>query len=114
MLVIVGSGLAGYALVREIRKKDRARPITLVTADGGEVYAKPMLSNALRQNKTPDQLVQKTAEQAAAEMDIRVKTCTRVTDIDRAAHQVRLADGSSLEYDKLVLAIGADPRRCTA
>ena len=34
-IVIVGSGLAGYTLLKEIRKRDAATPVTLVTADDG-------------------------------------------------------------------------------
>ena len=56
-IVIVGSGLAGWTAVRELRKLDRAVRVTLVTADSGDFYSKPMLSNALAQGKTPDQLV---------------------------------------------------------
>jgi rubredoxin-NAD+ reductase len=114
MLVIVGSGLAGYALAREIRKRDGSMPVTLVTGDGGEVYSKPMLSNALRQGKTPGDLAQKTAAQAAADMGIEVRTHTRVLSIERASHRLHLADNGTLDYERLVLAVGADPRRCPA
>lgn len=110
MLVIVGSGLAGYTVAREVRKRDRAMPVTLITADGGEMYAKPMLSNAIRQNKTPDALAQKTAGQVAAELGIQVRPRSRVAAIDRAGRRLRLADGETVAYDRLVLAVGADAR----
>jgi rubredoxin-NAD+ reductase len=41
-IVIVGSGLAGYSLVRELRKHNADAPILLVTADDGISYSKPM------------------------------------------------------------------------
>lgn len=34
-VVVVGSGLAGYTVVRELRKLDAAVPITLLSADHG-------------------------------------------------------------------------------
>ena len=52
-IVVLGSGLAGYTLVRELRKLDRDIPITLVTRDSGDYYSKPMLSNAFAQGKEP-------------------------------------------------------------
>jgi len=46
-VVIVGSGLAGWTVARELRKLDAAVPIVMVTASPGHFYAKPTLSNAL-------------------------------------------------------------------
>ena len=51
-IVIVGSGLAGYTLLKEIRKRDTVTPVTLVTADDGAFYSKPNLSNALAAGQT--------------------------------------------------------------
>ena len=65
-LVILGSGLAGYGLLREFRKRDPNTPVTLITADDGRVYSKPNLSNALAQGRTPERLATETAAQAAA------------------------------------------------
>ena len=117
-VVIVGSGLGGYTLARELRKLDRATPLAIVTADGGEAYAKPMLSNAFAQGKDAAGLVQKTAAQAAADLDATVMARTRVRAIDRAEKRLvlRRPDGGEdeLPYDRLVLALGADPRPCPA
>lgn len=112
-IVIIGSGMAGYSLAREFRRLDRAAPLTIVTADDGAVYSKPMLSNALAQNKTPEALVQKDSATAAAEMDIVVRPHTRVTAIDRAARKIVVdTDGTAnvISYDDLVFATGATPR----
>jgi rubredoxin-NAD+ reductase len=113
-VVIVGSGLGGYSLARELRKLDRETPVTIVTGDGGESYGKPMLSNALAQGKSPAALVQKSAAQVAADLAATVLTRTVVTAIDRTARTVMLRgpEGTerTLPYTRLVLAIGADPR----
>ena len=71
-LVIVGGGLAGYSLARELRRRDADMPITVVTADGGEVYTKPMLSNALARHHQPDDMVQKDAAAMAADLGIEI------------------------------------------
>lgn len=107
-IVIIGSGMAGYTLLREFRKRDADTPVTLVTADDGRVYAKPNLSNALAQRRAPEQLASETAVQAAAKHSARILTETRVTGIDVAGKTIA-TDQGDIAYDRLVLALGADP-----
>ena len=107
-IVIVGSGLAGYTLLKEIRKRDAATPVTLVTADDGAFYSKPNLSNALTAGKTAAALASASAEKMAADLNATVLTHTRVTAIDTQGQRIR-TDGGELAYGKLVLALGADP-----
>jgi NAD(P)H-nitrite reductase large subunit len=45
-----------------------------------------------------------------AEQNIELRTGTRVDRIDVKAHEVGLADGEVVAYDKLLLATGARPR----
>lgn len=107
-IVIVGSGLAGYTLLKEIRKRDAATPVTLVTADDGAFYSKPNLSNALAAGKSAASLASASAEDMAAGQGATVLTHTRVTAIDTQMQRIR-SDSGELEYGKLVLALGADP-----
>lgn len=107
-IVIIGSGMAGYGLLRELRKLDRDTPVTLISADDGAVYAKPNLSNALAAGKTADQLSNQTAAQIGASLNARILTQTQVQAIDLAAQQV-LTDQGNITYSRLVLALGADP-----
>lgn len=107
-IVIVGSGLAGYTLLKEIRKRDMATPVTLATADDGAFYSKPNLSNALATGKSAAQLASASAEKMAADQNATVLTHTRVTAIDTQRQRIR-TDGGELEYSRLILALGADP-----
>ena len=108
-LVILGSGLAGYGLLRELRKRDANTPVTLISADDGRVYYKPNLSNALSQGRrAPAQLATETAEQAAAKSNATILTHTRVSAIDPAGRRV-LSEAGEIPYGRLVLALGADP-----
>lgn len=108
-VVIVGSGLAGWTVARELRKLDAAVPIVVVTASPGHFYAKPTLSNALALARTPAQIVTTSAEQMAAASGVTLLAETTVTGIDAAAHTVSLSDGQTLAYRDLVLANGAQP-----
>jgi len=107
-IVIVGSGLAGYTLLKEFRKRDATTPVTLITADDGAFYSKPNLSNALTAGKSAAALASASAEKMAADLNATVLIRTRVSAIDTQAQRIRTADGE-LEYARLVLALGADP-----
>ena len=110
-LVVVGSGLAGYAVAREFRKLDKDTPLVVLSRDHAGYYSKPMLSNALAGQKTAASLLMKPAEKMAAELNADVRAGVCVQHIDTAARQLALTDGEVLAYRDLVLALGADPIR---
>ncbi len=109
-IVIVGAGLAGHGVARELRKLDATVPIVLVSRDGAEQYAKPTLSAALAAGQTPEQLVQATAQDAAQKLQVDVRPFSVVTGLDPAARTLTV-NGAALKYRDLVLAVGADPMR---
>ena len=109
-IVIIGSGLAGYNVARELRKLDKETPLTLISADTGHFYSKPMLSSALGTGKTPHSIPMNSAEQMTAQLNGAVRTKTRITSIDPAQHAIRVGD-ETINYSKLVLALGADQIR---
>lgn len=109
-IVVLGSGLAGYTLVRELRKLDRDVPITLISRDSGDYYSKPMLSNALAQNKSAESLVITAAAEMARQLGITLLQHTEVSDIHREHKELQTSAGV-IEYGRLVLALGADPIR---
>ena len=84
-LMIVGAGLAGWTTAREFRRLDSSTPITLVTADSGDFYAKPSLSNAFAQGKLPAQLVSTPAAKMAETLKVTLLPRTRVTGIHPSA-----------------------------
>jgi len=110
-VVIVGSGLAGYTVAREFRKLDTTTSLVVVSRDDAGFYSKPMLSNALASGKSAAALVMKPAERMAAELNATVLKRTAVSAIDPAARTLTLADGRTLAWRDLVLALGADPIR---
>ncbi|MDP1707880.1 MAG: FAD-dependent oxidoreductase [Gammaproteobacteria bacterium] len=109
-VIIIGTGLAGYTLARELRKLDTDIPLYIITADDGRFYSKPMLSNALSKGTQPEQLATADNARMAADLHATLWTETRVTAIDPVAHTLRARD-ETLAYSTLVLALGADPVR---
>lgn len=110
-VVIVGAGLAGWTVVRELRKLDKSLPITMVAADAADFYSKPMLSNALAAGKDCTQLLQTPAAAMAAQLQVDLRPHCQVVSIDRQTKHLRLSDASEIAYGRLVLALGADPIR---
>ncbi len=107
-LVIIGTGLGGYSLAREVRKLDPDLALVLISADDGRYYSKPMLSNAYTSGKTPEAIANADAAAMAKQLNAEVRPWTTVTAVDPAAHTFSTG-AQALEYHKLVFALGADP-----
>lgn len=108
-LVIVGTGMAGVGLARALRRQGDTRTITLVSADSGDDYSKPLLSTGFAKRLSPDKLAQRSAEALADELNAQIVTHTHVTQLDVDNHVLQLSSGATLGYDELVLATGAAP-----
>ncbi|AMD01344.1 FAD-dependent oxidoreductase [Halomonas chromatireducens] len=107
-LIIVGSGMAGLGLARQVRARDTARPIVLITADSGDDYAKPLLSTGFAKGLPPARLATRSALEAADQLGVVMRTHTRVEGIDREARELHIGD-ERLPWSELVLATGAAP-----
>lgn len=106
--LIIGAGHAGYSLAKELRKLDPNRVIYLISSDSADYYSKPLLSNGFSKNKSADDLIQKTAEQMAVELNITIWPFCHAEQIRPDQHQVDTNKGL-LNYTQLVLATGASP-----
>ncbi len=109
-IVIIGSGLAGYTVIREIRKLDKAVPITLVTREPGYFYSKPMLSTALAGKKEAAQLISTPVDGMATQLELTVLAECDVSAIDGGTQTIQTNKGE-IPYGKLVMALGADQIR---
>ncbi|MCU7904371.1 MAG: FAD-dependent oxidoreductase [Candidatus Thiodiazotropha sp. (ex Epidulcina cf. delphinae)] len=107
-ILILGSGLAGYTLAREIRAIDTEIPLHMITADAGDFYSKPMLSNGLQQGKDAEGLISASAALMAERNRLTIDTGCRVTGISDVQRKVITEKGDH-EYGSLVLALGAHP-----
>jgi len=108
-IIIIGTGLAGYNLAREIRKRDGKIPLILVTRDDGAFYSKPMLSNGFAKNKLASDLPMADADKMREDLAATIYTVTSVKAVEPGLHRIHLDSGDILEYSKLVLATGASP-----
>jgi NADPH-dependent 2,4-dienoyl-CoA reductase/sulfur reductase-like enzyme len=110
-IVIVGGGLAGAKAVEALREQGFAGTLTLVAAEEHLPYERPPLSKSYLAGTSPfDDAITLPADWYR-EQDVDLRTGTRATALDAAAHQLSLDDGSTLGYDRLLLATGSVPRQ---
>jgi 3-phenylpropionate/trans-cinnamate dioxygenase ferredoxin reductase subunit len=108
--VIVGAALAGAKAAEALREQGFDGRIVLIGEESHRPYERPPLSKDHLAGKADRDSAFVHAEGWYAEHDVDLRLDTEVTAIDRAAHQVELADGSRVDYDKLLLTVGASPR----
>ena len=109
-IVVVGGGLAGAKTVEELRTQGYAGELTLVHREAHLPYERPPLSKDYLQGKAQfdDALVH--PQSWYDEHDVHLVEGV-ATAIDLDAHEVQVEGGSTLGYDRLVLATGSTPRR---
>lgn len=106
-IIIIGSGLAGYNLAREIRQHDKNIALTMITQDNGAFYSKPMLSTALSMGKTPESLISMDAEKMAAQYNMTILSNKYVEKV-MPENNCIVIENKVLEYTSLVFCTGAD------
>lgn len=109
-IVVVGSGLAGFAVLRELRRLSPEARLTQVTLEDGHFYSKPALSTAFAKGKTAETLVTSPAEKMIAQLKLDARIGREAEAIDREG-RVLCTTGGPIAYDALVLATGATPFR---
>lgn len=109
--VIVGAGLAGAKAAQALREEGFEGPVVLLGEESERPYERPPLSKGYLMGADEREKVYVHPPQWYAEHDVDLRLGVRVTDVDPAAHEVRLADGSRLGYAKLLLTTGSSPRR---
>jgi rubredoxin-NAD+ reductase len=107
-VVIVGGGIAGWAMANALRATDAARPLVMVSGCSACVYPKPLLSVAMAQGHTAASVVNESGDTAAGRLNLRLLRGTWVSGIDAARRRVRTTRGE-IAYGQLVLALGASP-----
>jgi rubredoxin-NAD+ reductase len=107
-VVVVGAGVAGWAVAEAVRALSPSAPITLVTGCAGEVYNKPELSVALARGRTPASLCREAGSAIAGRLGVRLLTDTIAVGISKARRELRTTRGT-IAYSHLVLAHGARP-----
>lgn len=106
-VVVVGASLAGLRAAQAVRAAGHRGSLVVIGDEVHPPYNRPPLSKALLAGaQTHDDCVFPVAADLGAEWRLGVAA----TGLDRAARAVELADGSSVPYDRLIVATGCRAR----
>jgi 3-phenylpropionate/trans-cinnamate dioxygenase ferredoxin reductase subunit len=108
-VVIIGAGHGGVQAAASLRDANYDGAVLLVDEQPDLPYHRPALSKAFLKSDDPEPPPLRNLA-FFSERNITLELGTRIAGIDRAEHRVRLADGRTLGFDKLVLATGARSR----
>ncbi|MQA01286.1 MAG: NAD(P)/FAD-dependent oxidoreductase [Streptosporangiales bacterium] len=109
--LVVGASLAGAKAAERMRKGGFDGRLVLVGEEDERPYERPPLSKGyLLGNEARDEGFVHAASWYE-ENSVELLLGQRATALDAGAHEVELADGTRLGYQKLLLATGASPRR---
>jgi 3-phenylpropionate/trans-cinnamate dioxygenase ferredoxin reductase subunit len=110
-VAIVGAGQAAAQAVETLRKRGHRGAITLIGDEGLLPYQRPPLSKKfLAGTLERDRLLIRHAAHYA-DHAVEMRLGFAAVRIDRERCRVEIADGSAVEYDRLLLATGSHPRR---
>nr|WP_201470959.1 FAD-dependent oxidoreductase [Microbacterium hydrocarbonoxydans] len=107
-IVVIGAGPVGIRFAEELLPLIAAHRVTVTVlgAETADPYNRVLLAEVAVGEATADEITLVTAE---SHPGIDLRRGARAERIDRDARTVVLADGSSVAYDRLVLATGARP-----
>jgi NADPH-dependent 2,4-dienoyl-CoA reductase/sulfur reductase-like enzyme len=109
-VLVIGSGPAGARAAETLRARDRNARILVLSEDSHPFYNRILLSKdfLVRDDVDPGDVI--LSPRAAWEArGIELVTEARVARLDPAARTVSLADGSTVAFDRCVLAPGSRP-----
>jgi len=110
-IVIVGGGAAGFAAAEMLRRRGFGGSIVMVSNDAAPPVDRPNLSKDYLAGSAPEDWLPLRPDDFYGQSKIDLRLNTEVTAIDAKQHQIRCANGTSLAYDRLLLATGAEPVR---
>ena len=109
-IAIVGASLAGLRAAETLRDRGFDGELTLIGDEPHRPYDRPPLSKQVLQGAwEPEQtFFRKKDGYDALALDMRLGV--RAVSVDLRARRVALADGTNVDYDRLIIATGARPR----
>jgi 3-phenylpropionate/trans-cinnamate dioxygenase ferredoxin reductase subunit len=110
--VIVGAGMAGGKAAETLREEGFDGRIVLIGAEPERPYERPPLSKDYLRGEADRSAVWLQDDPAWYEQhNVELRTSTPVASLDVAGRAVVLDGGERVDYDALLLATGAEPKR---
>jgi 3-phenylpropionate/trans-cinnamate dioxygenase ferredoxin reductase subunit len=109
--VIAGASLAGAKAAEELRERGFDGRVVLVGSERERPYERPPLTKDYLRRESEREKVYVHPGDFYEQRQIELLTASTVDTIDVRGSRVTLGDGRELPYDRLLLTIGAEPRR---
>ena len=109
--VIVGASLAGAKAAETLRSEGFGGRVIMLGTETERPYERPPLSKGYLLGKDEKSTIYVHEEGWYAEHEVDLRLGVTVTSVDPAGRTVTTADGQSVEFDRLLLATGASPRK---
>lgn len=110
-MVIIGAGYAGAQAAIELRNQGWKGFVTLIGQEELLPYERPPLSKALLKERDKLSPAFILNEERVKEYQLELLRKSTVTKIDRFNHLIQLSDGREFRYERLLLTLGANPRK---
>ncbi len=107
VMVILGNGAAGISAAKAIRERNVTCSIYMISKEGEYSYNRPMLTKSLSTLLNADEIA---IHEKSWYKDNKITNIldTEVTALDVDRQNVTLSDGTQLQYDKCIYALGAE------
>ncbi len=109
--IIVGASLAGAKAAETLREEGFDGRVVLVGSEHERPYERPPLSKDYLRGEVGREKVYVHDEGFYAEHDIELRLGRTAVSLNTSTSEVALDDGERLSYDRLLLTLGAEPRR---
>jgi 3-phenylpropionate/trans-cinnamate dioxygenase ferredoxin reductase subunit len=109
-LVIVGGGQAAAQAVQSLRQQNYAGSITMLCDEPYPPYQRPPLSKKYLAGELVRERLLLRPAAFYAEKGVALEQNARVEELETGARRVRLRDGRTFSYDRLLLATGSRAR----
>ena len=104
--LIIGNGAAGYYAADSIRKRNKQCEIEIISDEPYLTYYRPAISDGISE-KLKDDTFYLSPENWYVDNNITLTLGVQVQSLKPEEKKVLLKDGSSVSYDKLILANGS-------
>jgi 3-phenylpropionate/trans-cinnamate dioxygenase ferredoxin reductase subunit len=110
-IVVVGGGHAGAQAVEALRKGGFPGRLVLVSGEPNLPYQRPPLSKAFLSGELAADRLLLRHRAFYDEHRIEIKLGSKVVEIEPGVRRVRLSNHERIEYDRLILCLGATARQ---
>jgi apoptosis-inducing factor 3 len=110
-VVIIGGGAAGFACAEMLRREGYPGSVTMLSHDDAPPCDRPNLSKDYLAGTAPEEWIPLRGPEFYSENKIDLVLKAEASEIDTSGRRVKVSNGKSYAFDRLLIATGAEPIR---